>query len=296
MKAASAAFFSSCVKGKTETLTAQDTSRQAEEKQPVETNEESEEQQDGLLTQVRAWYQAHIPDFLASLPLIQARAFANFKEQEVSTRPANWFLMRELDAEDIANIVTGAQLRGEDLRGVNAEQAFLMMADLRDANLQEAQLYRAKLQEADLRGAKLQKANLDSADLLDAKGLAPYQIRSARNWVMASYSDTLRAELDLPPDHNARMKKKDLSDYDLRGHDLRSAGLWFWNLKGANLKNSQLQSAFLADIKNLTQAQLNQACVDEHTKLPEGLTRPKPCPEEALSQKVNAVPPPRFGR
>ena len=56
-------------------------------------------------------------------------------------------------------------------------------------------------------------------------------------------------------------------------------------LKEPNLKNSQLQSANLATSKGLTQAQLNQACVDEHTTLPEGLTRPKPCKEKAVSKK-----------
>jgi hypothetical protein len=57
------------------------------------------------------------------------------------------------------------------------------------------------------------------------------------------------------------------------------------DLSGANLQQANLGEANLIDVKNFTQAQLDQACVDEHTKLPEGLTRPEPCPEEALSQK-----------
>ena len=57
------------------------------------------------------------------------------------------------------------------------------------------------------------------------------------------------------------------------------------DLSGVNLQQANLGEANLTDVKNFTQAQLDQACVDEHTKLPEGLTRPEPCPEEALSQK-----------
>ena len=57
------------------------------------------------------------------------------------------------------------------------------------------------------------------------------------------------------------------------------------DLSGANLQQANLGEVNLTDVKNFTQAQLDQACVDDHTKLPEGLTRPEPCPEEALSQK-----------
>ena len=38
-----------------------------------------------------------------------------------------------------------------------------------------------------------------------------------------------------------------------------------------------LSYADLTDAKNLTQTQLDKACGDAHTKLPEGLTL-KPCP------------------
>ena len=64
----------------------------------------------------------------------------------------------------------------------------------------------------------------------------------------------------------------------------------FGNLEGAylekaDLEGANLEKASLTGAINLTQAQLNQACVDEETILPEGLTRPKPCPEEDLPQK-----------
>jgi hypothetical protein len=50
------------------------------------------------------------------------------------------------------------------------------------------------------------------------------------------------------------------------------------HLQGANLGEAQLQEADLTGVENLTQDQLNTACIDDQTTLPEGLTRPAPCP------------------
>jgi hypothetical protein len=50
------------------------------------------------------------------------------------------------------------------------------------------------------------------------------------------------------------------------------------HLQGANLGEAQLQEADLTGVENLTQDQLNTACIDDKTTLPEGLTRPAPCP------------------
>jgi uncharacterized protein YjbI with pentapeptide repeats len=49
------------------------------------------------------------------------------------------------------------------------------------------------------------------------------------------------------------------------------------HLQGALLEGAQLQGAHLIAVVNLTQDQLNTACIDENTKLPAGLTRPAPC-------------------
>jgi hypothetical protein len=52
------------------------------------------------------------------------------------------------------------------------------------------------------------------------------------------------------------------------------------NLDWAKLKDTSLLEADLTNVLNLTQAQLNQACVNKKTKLPEGLVRPEPCKGE----------------
>jgi uncharacterized protein YjbI with pentapeptide repeats len=48
------------------------------------------------------------------------------------------------------------------------------------------------------------------------------------------------------------------------------------NLRGADLSDADLRSAKLSGVRNLTQAQLDKACGDTNTKLPEGLTL-NPC-------------------
>jgi uncharacterized protein YjbI with pentapeptide repeats len=95
--------------------------------------------------------------------------------------------------------------------------------------------------------------------------------------------------------HDANLKgallaKTNLSNADLSGAYLTGTSLSGANLTGANLSNADLSGAYLtganltgADLrgaKNLTQMQLDQACGDAHTKLPEGLTI-KPCPPPA---------------
>jgi uncharacterized protein YjbI with pentapeptide repeats len=59
---------------------------------------------------------------------------------------------------------------------------------------------------------------------------------------------------------------------------LQRANLAGAQLERANLRGAQIQGANLRGAKNLTQEQINTACVDETTTLPEGLKKPDPCP------------------
>ncbi len=84
-------------------------------------------------------------------------------------------------------MLTNANLERAMLRGVNLEAA-----TLRGANLKNAILYKANLQNADLRDA-----DLTGADLQQVTGLTPEQIKEAKNWEKAYFSqafeDLLRA-------------------------------------------------------------------------------------------------------
>jgi uncharacterized protein YjbI with pentapeptide repeats len=78
--------------------------------------------------------------------------------------------------------------------------------------------------------------------------------------------------------------KPDLQDANLYGADLSGANLYGANLYGANLSGANLSGANLSDAEfiggafrtKLTQTQLDKACGNTQTTLPEGFTL-KPC-------------------
>ena len=74
-------------------------------------------------------------------------------------------------------------------------------------------------------------------------------------------------------------QRLDLSWTNLQGANLQGANLQAANLYHATLQGAHLQGATLRGAGGLTQEQVNQACGNEHTQLPEGLTPPPPCPK-----------------
>jgi len=265
----------------------------------------------------------------ALLRLVWARATADLKEQDISTKPQNWFLREDAD---LPRIVHGAQLKKANLRLANAEGAFLMKADLREANLQEADLHNAFLQEADLSSANLQGANLSQVHLQGAtlgrailrkaslvyanlKGakLSETNLQGARlggaNLEEASLVGASLQKADLQGSKlkgatlvgaalqdamlfGANLQGADMGAAELQGADLAGANLQGTNLVDATLEGArlsralpevhgfirvQLEGADLRFVKGLTQDQINQACVDKKTRLPNHLKKPKPC-------------------
>ncbi len=126
----------------------------------------------------------------------------------------------------------GAELNDTRLSGIN-----LTAAKLRGAKLERADLSRTALQGADLRRTLLRGAKLN------ASGLAQADLSSADLWTA------------------------DLRGSDLRGSDLRGANLQYTRFEGADLSGSDLTGA-----KRLLQRQLEEACGDAATRLPEKIT------------------------
>ncbi len=73
---------------------------------------------------------------------------------------------------------------------------------------ERADLSGANLSRANLRGANLSGADLTGADLRDGRDLTASQIKAAKNWELAFYSDDFLKKLRLPPDHNEKVRKK----------------------------------------------------------------------------------------
>ena len=67
----------------------------------------------------------------------------------------------------------------------------------------------------------------------------------------------------------AEMRLANLEGVGLEGANLQGANLWASNLEGVKLKKTNLKGAEMRRIKNLTQKQINDAFIDENTKLPD---------------------------
>jgi uncharacterized protein YjbI with pentapeptide repeats len=153
-----------------------------------------------------------------------------------------------------------------DLVSVSIPEANLIKASLINANLFKANLFKASLVNANLSGANLHYANLSGAYLLDA-----------------NLSNANLSEANLS---GAHLGVANLSGADLFKASLINANLSGADLSDAKLRDANLSGADLSEAHGLSQTQLDEACGDANTKLPEGLKPPKPC------QGI-PVPPPR---
>jgi hypothetical protein len=128
------------------------------------------------------------------------RALRDLYEDNVS------FNELDLPHADLSRIIlaganlSDANLSDANLSGTNLSDAKLSGTNLRGANLRGADLSIADLSNADLSNAKLSDANLSGtnlsdADLRGAENLTPEQVKKARNWEKAKYSEEFRAQL-----------------------------------------------------------------------------------------------------
>jgi uncharacterized protein YjbI with pentapeptide repeats len=122
---------------------------------------------------------------------------------------------------------------------------YLFRAVLADAWLGGINMHRAALGYGNLQHANLQHANLQHANLQHANL------------------------------QHANLQEADLSEANFQGADLSEA-----NFQGADLSEANFQGADLSEATGLTQDQINTACLDADTRLPEGLRRPPPCPTQ----------------
>src|SRR6516165_3780633 len=191
-----------------------------------------------------------------------------------------------------------------DLAKVNIPGANLSRANLRGADLNSAYLTSAYLSRVDLTGADLTGANLGLADLNGAYLRTAATITDslssiwpAKDRAMSPKPDSVNVAAVLSGANltGANLSRTNLRSADLSGANLRGANLIGTNLsvaypigadltganlRGADLTGANLSGATLRGVKNLIQTQLNEACGNNQTELPEGLdlTLLKPCP------------------
>jgi hypothetical protein len=120
---------------------------------------------------------------------------------------------------------------------------------------------------------------LSRAEFPKEAWLAGIDMRHARaNFAKLEEAHLERAILQGADLYRAKLKGAHLLLAKLQEADLQGADLQGADLRGADLRGANLRKANLTKAKNLTQDQVNTACVDEDTELPEGLIRPASCP------------------
>jgi uncharacterized protein YjbI with pentapeptide repeats len=183
-------------------------------------------------------------------------------------------------------------LRNNDLSGAVLQRTNLSSTDLAGAKLQgavlvEAIIDRARLREADLTGADLTKAQGSRVNFQKAN-LAGATLKK---------SELLRADFSGANLENADLSKAELGRAVFVEANLNGADLSYSNIARANFSEAQLENVDLTrtytyltrmegvDLSKtigLTQEQLELACGDSHTQLPNGLEKPTswPCAKD----------------
>jgi uncharacterized protein YjbI with pentapeptide repeats len=199
-----------------------------------------------------------------------------------------------------------------DLRGVNFVNARLNRVDLHNANLQEASLSGADLLLANLEDAKLTDADITKTKLPRA-WLSGVNMQNVKRYPVAPPGEITLVRFNLPFTwqgidlYDATIKDSNLAGADLSDGDLRGATISNVNLSSADIRGSTLRIAELhnvdlseaklagtdlhyvdlREVKNLTQEQINSACVDKTTKLPQHLHLPSTAPKSCQRWKID---------
>lgn len=220
-------------------------------------------------------------------------------------RYATAFAEQQID-HDVLPELTDEHLKelglslGDRLREADLENAVFAATNLQNAHFGEANLRGAYFGGAELKGASFREANLYAADFRSSVA-RDVDFRDA-NLLEAIF---LQAELQSTYFRGANLQKANLREANLQDSVLYSANLAGADVRGVNFQNALLVNATLAetifglsteppylptDLRDtnleqafgLTQEQLDGACGNETTRLPEGLTIQE-CPEVGSS-------------
>ncbi len=183
-----------------------------------------------------------------------------------------------------------------NLKGVDLSHAVFDRTNLGSTDLMEANLSGATLTGANLARARLKAADLQGADLTKAQA-------GRTNFAGANLTDAILSKAELPRSvfTGANLTDGDLSkaelgravmeDAKLIGTSFKYANISRVRFRGARMTGADLTGAYtllahfedtdLSETVGLEQDQLEIACGNEATKLPDGLTHPAswPCPE-----------------
>ncbi len=149
----------------------------------------------------------------------------------------------------------GANLTNTNLQGKYQK------VDFRGANLEKAFILRSNMQQALFAGTNFQAAIIDYVDFEGANFSGPYpSFKDPKNFPNFGHFE--------PVEGAANFSYATLVSVSFKKT----------NIQGVEFTKTKFFDVDLSEAKGLTQAQIDEACVDEKTKLPPGIKRPDPCP------------------
>lgn len=178
--------------------------------------------------------------------------------------------------------LTGARLGGADFNGTDFQRAKLVGADLNHASVDRVRLSGADLSRAKLIQLNAYRANLTGAILAGADLTKAEMARANLATADLSQANLRKAEFQ-----RANLEGANLEGANLSGADLARANFTKARLDGARMHQARtfrtrIEGVNLSGVLGLTASQLESACGDAATRLPDGLRAPKswPCGKE----------------
>lgn len=173
-----------------------------------------------------------------------------------------------------------------DFTGANFSRADLSSSDLRGTTLDDAKFFKSNLVRASLKGSSAKNAdfsgvtasrtdfgdlNLTGANFEKSEIIRSSFAGSTLHGVDMSKSDLFRADF-----RNAKLSGVDLGFSSLARADFRGVTLENENsMAGAYFYRTRLEGVDLSNVQGIAQWQIDMACGDAETVLPEGLNRPE---------------------
>lgn len=178
---------------------------------------------------------------------------------------------------------------GFDFSGSSFKRVDFSASDLRNTNLKDSDFQKANLMRASLAGSMAENSNFEGIVALRTD-FSRGNYRNT-NFQKAEISRANFMQSDL---ENANMSKADFNRVNFEKANLIGVDMSFSNLSRANFLNAQIDENFklegsymyltriggldLSTVTGLAQWQVDMACGDENTKLPEGLSTPSSWP------------------
>ena len=153
--------------------------------------------------------------------------------------------------------LTGAHFRKAMMYGVTGEQVIMRGAVFEDATLTEANLSHSSMRQANLHRAELARGIFRDSDFQSANLIG----------ASAASVDFTRSNFD-----RARLDNVNLTGATLDAGQFTGVRFGFANLEDATVQDTNFSDADLTHVVGLTQVQLDTACGNMNTRLPDGLS------------------------